>query len=76
MLETKITIHFERFSLPARIYIYLLFLVGKYGKYTILEQKYKLVLKCSLKGNQKLDIIRKLFIVMNLLEISKVKTTY
>lgn len=76
MSDSKIIISFERVSILLRIYIFLIFLLENLGKYKIKVQKKQIILETNLSSQQKMNFIRKLFIVANLLEVTKVKTTY
>jgi hypothetical protein len=76
MSDSKIIIFYERLPILIRIYIFFIFFLGNLGNYKIKAQKNQLVLDTKLNSHQKMDFIRKLFIIANLLEVTRVKTTY
>jgi len=75
MQESQIEIYFDSSPLWFKLYIFFVFLIGKIGKYNIKTQKKKLILTFNIEPRERLNLIRKLFI-LNFFNVKKVVTTY
>jgi len=76
MADNKFTIFYQDKGWIIRSYLFILFIIENQGKYKLTSQKNKLIVSTQFNNQAKLNLIRRLFVLMNFLGIKKVTTNF